>query len=83
MDHDKWPKAFFGFLVKSTNCLVTLTDVTKMGKIGFLLFESNLYHDQLKEHQKKNKTAKTAFRYDTYEPSYGTSKIFYYIPPDP
>ena len=54
--------------------LVTLTDVTKTGKIGFLLFESNLHH--LKEHQKRNKTTKTAFRYDTYEPNYGTSKIF-------
>ena len=57
-----------------TNCYVTLTDVAKMGKIGFLLFESNL--DHLKEHRKRNKTAKTTFRYDTYEPSYGTSKIF-------
>jgi len=65
---------FLDFLVKSTNCYVTVTDVTKMGKIVFLLFESNLYH--LKEHQKRSKTAKTAFRYDTYEPNYGASKIF-------
>ena len=29
-------KNFFGiFLVKSTNCDVTLADVTKIGKIGF------------------------------------------------
>ena len=72
---------FLDFLVKSTNCYVTLTCVTKLGKTGFLVFESNLYH--LKEHQKRNKTAKTAFRYETYGPNYGISKIFWCIPPDP
>ena len=52
-----------------------------MGKTGFLVFESNLYH--LKEHQKRNKTAKTAFRYETYGPNYAISKIYQCIPPDP
>ena len=31
------------FLVKSADCDVTLADVTKMEKIGFLLFASKIY----------------------------------------
>ena len=39
MDYDWWPKTFLGFfLVKSRDCDVTLANVTKMEKTGFLLF---------------------------------------------
>ena len=79
----RWPCNMAGEIVRK--CRIHIysrrTLVLILGKLLWVFLQKYLWvGPEVRKHQKRSKPPKTAFRCDTYEPGYGTSKIFQCAP---